>query len=90
MGEASGWSSRVIFLLMKGEKRMKQLSKIILIVVLGLLCFSLVGCGDDSTPTSSPDPSVTNPDTGTTNQLFSIKQDGVERNHIKGILTCYF
>lgn len=81
MGEASGWSSRVIFLLMKGEKRMKQLSKIILIVVLGLLCFSLVGCGDDPTPTSPPDPLITDPETGTTNQLFSIEQDGVGRNH---------
>lgn len=79
MGEASGWSSRVIFLLMKGEKRMKQLSKIILIVVLGSLCFSLVGCGDDPTPTPPPNESITDPDT--TNQWFSIEQDGVERNH---------
>ena len=58
---------------------MKQLSRIILIVVLGLLCFSLVGCSDDPTPTSPPDPSITDPET--TNQWFGVEQKGVGRTH---------
>ena len=64
---------------MKGENRMKQLSRIILIVVLGLLCFSLVGCSDDPTPTDPPDESITDP--GTTNQWFGVEQKGVGRTH---------